>query len=79
MWLARLVDDNGSDQFAYRCRKLVKEQRTEFNPVSGSKLVKREHKLCSSARDKYNEECGPLGKLWTPKRKQDFLVWLKKV
>jgi hypothetical protein len=79
MWLARLVEDNGSDQFAYRCRKVVKEQRTEFNPVSGSKLLKREHMLCSFARGKYEEECGFSGRLYVPKRKQDFLVWLKKV
>jgi len=79
MWLARLVEDDGSDQFIYRCRKIVKEQRTEFNPVSGSKLLKLEHKLCSFARGKYEEECGFSGKMWMPKRKTDFLVWLKRV
>lgn len=79
IWIDRIINNDDSDQWHYRCRKVVKEQRTEFNPVTGSKLLKQEHKSCVSARDKYNELCGPTGKLWMPKRKQDFLVWLKRV
>lgn len=78
-WMDRLFNNDDSDQWYYRCRKVIKEQRTEFNPVTGSKLLKQEHKLCVSARDRYNQECGPEGKLWTPKYRRDFLVWLKRV
>lgn len=79
LWLGRLFDNDDSDQWQYRCRKIFKEQRTEFNPVSGSKILKKEHKLCVSSRDKYNEQCGPSGKMWAPKHKKDIFIYLKRI
>lgn len=78
-WVDRLFNNSDSDQWHYLCRKIVKEQRTEFNPVSGSKVLKREYQTCAFARGKYNEECGHSGKMWAPKNKKDIFIYLKRI
>lgn len=79
IWLSKIISKDDNDQYLYRCRKLIKGDETLFNPVTGMKLKSKEYKLCASARDTYNEQCGPDGKLWTPKDTKDFFVWLKRL
>lgn len=79
VWLDKMLSKDDYDQYLYRCRRLIKNATTVFNPVTGVNLKSKEYKLCTNARDSYNEQCGPDGKLWSPKSSKDFFIWLKRL
>ena len=64
-----------------RCRKFYFPERIEIDPVIGPEKKKAHYKTCSSERmfSGLNEPCGKEGKLWEPKDKKNFFVYLKRV
>ena len=65
-------------KYFYRCRRLFEEKTTVMNPVIGEENRAKKHLLCESARDRYNESCGPLGKMWIPKHKKHLFMAIKR-
>lgn len=65
--------------YAWRCDRIRSEEQVVMDPVFGRKTIeKSERKLCVAARGKYGE-CGAEATLWEPKRRKDFLVYLKRI
>ncbi len=68
-----------SGPYTYQCRKGIEEAKEEFEPVTGKIIVtEAKNKGCVSMRSKYGE-CGVEGTLWEPKKRKDFLLYLKRV
>lgn len=66
-------------RYAWRCNRLKTQEEIILNPVNGRNVIQKPvRKLCVSARDAYGE-CGANAVLWVPKRKKDFLVYLKRL
>lgn len=66
-------------KYAWRCNRSKTQAKTEFDPVNGRNIIQKSVlKLCVSARDTYGE-CGIDAVLWEPKRKKDFLIYLKRI
>lgn len=57
----------------YKCRKLLNEVATNYNPVTGFEKVEKHYEGCMFARMN-SGLCGPEGKLWTPKHKKDLFL-----
>jgi hypothetical protein len=65
--------------YAFKCLRVMSKEEQIFDPVSGkTNLLKPKPLNCMTARSKYGE-CGVEGRLWEPKHKRDFLVYLKRV
>lgn len=64
-------------EFRYSCRRSYEEARINFNPVTGSKIVKNKYELCTLSRLNPNK-CGPDAKYWAPKNKKDLFLALIK-
>ena len=64
-----------------RCRKVYFPESVEVDLVDGPTRKKAYYKTCSSERLFSNTEelCGKQGKLWEPKDKKNFFVYLKRV
>jgi hypothetical protein len=64
-----------------RCRKSFTAESIEIDPVDGPTKKKAHYKTCSSERmfSNMHEECGKEGKLWEPKDKKNFFVYLKRI
>lgn len=64
-----------------RCRKRFIQEHVEIDPVYGAKKQRAHYRSCSSERMFLgpSEVCGKEGKLWEPRDKKDFLVYLKRV
>ena len=64
------------------CRKAYTPPRNEFNPVVGTRHIPGEYRSADIERldiISYNRDrCGPEGKNWSPKRKKDIFVLLKR-
>ena len=72
-WMVR----NFSNSVWWSCGIEENYEPTEYNPVDG-KTRGGYYKSCSIARGKYGP-CGPDAKLWTPRRKRDLFIFLKRV
>lgn len=65
--------------YAWRCDRAKTKQETVLDPVNGRNIIEKPvRKLCVSARDAYGE-CGKDAVLWEPRRKKDFLIYLKRI
>lgn len=64
-----------------RCRKRYIDDHIEVDLVGGPAKVKAYYKACSSERmfSGRDEVCGKEGKLWEPKNKKGFFVYLKRI
>jgi hypothetical protein len=64
-----------------RCRKSYVPDSIEVDLVGGPSPVKAYYKTCSSERmfSSRDEICGKQGKLWEPKDKKNFFVYLKRI
>ena len=72
-WMVR----NFSDSAFWRCGIEGNYEPKEFNPVDG-KTRGGYYKSCSLARGKYGL-CGPDATQWTPRRKLDLFILLKRI
>mgnify|MGYP003353844329 CR=1 FL=1 len=72
-WFAR----NFGNSIWWKCGLEENYEPKEFNPVDG-KTRGGYYKGCSDARGKYGA-CGVEAKHWTPRRKQDLFIFLKRV
>ena len=66
---------NFMGRHGYRCQKSLVPPK--FDLVTGKMEQKPYMNSCGVAR--IQEPCGPEGKLWTPKNKKDFFVFLRRV
>lgn len=64
-----------------RCRKVYFPESIQIDPVKGPAKQKAHYRTCSSERmfSRNDELCGKQGKLWEPKDKKNFFVFLKRV
>ena len=64
-----------------RCRKRFFEACVEIDPVKGPTKQKAYYRSCSSERmfSGRDEICGKEGKLWEPRDKKGFFVYLKRI
>lgn len=60
--------------FFFRCKKDVKEEHIDFNPVTGPKKIQKHYESCHVTRSSYSGICGPEGKLWSPKQKKNIFL-----
>jgi hypothetical protein len=78
LWLEKVTKKTDGDQYFYRCKRLVKEEKTVFNPVTGQRVTKSEYTYCASARESFGP-CGTQGLYFTPKGPKQFLTYMKKI
>jgi hypothetical protein len=65
--------------YAFKCGILFTKEETNFDPITGKTSIQKPKALsCISARSKYGD-CGVEGKLWEPKHKREFFVYLKRI
>jgi hypothetical protein len=65
--------------YAFKCNIIFSKEEKLFNPITGVNTIEKPKPLsCISARSKYGD-CGIEGRLWEPKHKRDFFVYLKRV
>ena len=64
-----------------RCRKRYFPESVEVDPVHGAKKQPAHYRSCSSERmfSGSAELCGKQGKLWEPRDKKGFFVYLKRI
>lgn len=67
---------NIGSPYAWHCDKVKTKEEVELDPVNGTeKFKKSERQSCIMARSKYGE-CGPEGKCWVPKHKNDIFKYI---
>lgn len=63
-----------------RCRKVFHPAGIKMDPVTGPKKTKAFYEDCSVQRSWAGDNpCGKEGKLWEPKEKKNFFVYLRRV
>lgn len=64
-----------------RCRKILRPAGVKIDPVAGTKKHKAFYETCNIERSWSSENylCGKNGKLWEPKDKKNFFIYLKRV
>lgn len=64
-----------------RCRKSYTPESVEIDPVDGPTKKRAHYRTCSSERmfSSMEEACGKQGKLWEPKNKKNFFIYLKRI
>jgi hypothetical protein len=65
--------------YEYRCKNFWVDEKTVFDPVTGENLEPGKYEKCSVIRVLENHPCGRTGKLWSPKNKQDFFFYMKRI
>jgi hypothetical protein len=68
-------------KYALHCRKTLVATHTNIDPVIGEVEVKSHYQTCQTNRLRSfkDETCGPDGRNWEPKRRQDLFKYIKHV
>ena len=67
----------GATKYVYKCKKAFVEQEIKYDPVLGAEKIKPEYQSCVWIR-RSDGNCGPDGKLWSPKHKKDLFKMITK-